>query len=66
MTYCFSTSPSMTYNPKHIYVKYYWLKKNVGNDFLFKILNMRIRRKIFSPKVDKVTFVRISKLICIW
>ena len=51
------TSSRMTPTSKHIAVKYHWFRQHVGKEFVIRRSSKNIRKRIFSPKVNKVKYL---------
>ena len=60
-----ATSPRMTPTPKHISVKYHWLRQHIEKYFVIrKIKSENQKADIFTKGLQDEIFVRISKLLC--
>ena len=56
-----ATSTSKNPTSKQIDIKYNKFTQNTGNNFLFKIFNMRITGQIFSLKFCKANYLLVSR-----
>ena len=62
-----ATSPRVTPTPKHIAVRYHWLRQHIGKEFvIWKIESENEKADIFTKGLQGQIFVRIMKLLCGW